>query len=124
MASKIKTGDTVIVISGDDKGMKGEVRAVQRAWVTDRKRRRVRRDPSRDTAFVGGVNLVQKHQRPISHTRTQTGIITIEAPIYLSKLMLVCPNCNEATRVRFETGADGRKLRVCRHCSQQIDKNR
>ena len=122
MAGKIKNGDTVIVISGDDKGMRGEVREVHRAWVVDSKGRRARRDPSRDTAFERGENLVKKHQRPISHTRTQTGIITIEAPIYLSKLMLLCSNCNEPTRVRFEYEEDGRKVRVCRHCGQAVDK--
>jgi len=119
---RIKKGDIVQVISGNDKGLQGEVLEVRKGWQVNRKRQRVRRDPNRDRVVVSGVRLVKKHQRPISQTRTQTGIIEFEAPIHISNVMLVCPNCNEATRIRFEVRDDGKKYRVCKRCGGAIDK--
>lgn len=117
---KIKRGDTVEIISGDELGERGTVREVLRGWKVDRKRRRVGRDPNKDRVIVGGYNIIRKHQRPISQTRTQTGIIELEAPIHISNVALVCPQCDEWTRVGF-TFADGIKVRVCRRCGEIID---
>ena len=92
-----------------------------RGWKVDRKRRRVSRDPNKDRVIVGGQNIVKKHQRPVSQTRTQTGIIEREAPLPISKVALVCPNCNESTRVAKTSFEEGRRVRVCRHCGQTIN---
>jgi large subunit ribosomal protein L24 len=68
-----------------------------------------------------GVNTRKKHQRPISQTRTQTGIIDKELPIHISNVMLVCPNCDEAVRVGIILDGDGKRKRVCKRCNKNID---
>ncbi len=117
---KIRAGDTVEIISGDEQGERGTVREVLRGWKLDRARRRVARDPRKDRVIVGAHNIVKKHQRPISQTRTQTGIIEREAPIAIAKVALVCPQCNEWTRVGYTFAEGGRKVRVCRRCGEMI----
>jgi large subunit ribosomal protein L24 len=117
---KIKQGDMVEVIAGNDRGQRGQVRNVLRAWKIDRRHRRIGRDPNNDRVIVGGLNFIKKHQRPISQTRTQTGIIEREAPIHISNVALVCPHCNEWTRVGI-TFADGAKVRICKRCDEIID---
>jgi len=103
---RIKKGDRVRVISGKDKGKEGKV---------------LRRNRERDMVVVEGVNVVTKHMRP-SAKNPQAGIIKQEAPIYASKVMLVCPLCGEATRVARAYLEDGRKVRVCKKCSEIVDK--
>jgi len=103
---KIRKGDTVEVISGDDKGGRGEVRTVS---------------PKKGTVVVAGVNIVKKHQRPTGQANAQTGIIEIEAPIRIPKVALVCPHCDRPTRVGYQLNADGTKSRVCRKCQEVID---
>jgi large subunit ribosomal protein L24 len=117
---KIKRGDTVEIISGDERGQRGTVRDVLPGYKVDRQHRRSGRDHNKDHVIVGGRNIVKKHQRPISQTRTQTGIIELEAPIAISKVALVCPHCDEWTRVGI-TLADGRKIRTCKRCGETID---
>ncbi|MBC7234962.1 MAG: 50S ribosomal protein L24 [Chloroflexi bacterium] len=102
---KIKKGDMVQVISGDDKGLRGEVHVVM---------------PREQRVVVSGVNLIKKHQRRTGNVRTQTGIIEREAPIHISNVALVCPHCNEAVRVGYEKTPEG-KVRVCRRCGEVID---
>ncbi len=118
---RIKEGDTVEIISGEEQGERGTVREVRRGWRVDRNHRRLGPDPSKDRVIVGGRNLVKKHQRPVSQTRTQTGIIEREAPIYVSKVALVCPKCNEWTRVGYDIGEGGAKVRICKRCGEAID---
>jgi len=105
---RIKKGDTVQVIAGKDKGVEGEVLRVL---------------PKEQRVVVERVNIVVKHQRPVQAGRgqIQPGRIEFEAPIDWSNVMLVCPQCNEATRVGFRTSEDGDKVRVCRKCKQDID---
>jgi large subunit ribosomal protein L24 len=117
---KIREGDTVEIIRGDERGQRGTVRQVLRAWRIDRFQRRIARDPDHDQVIVGGHNIIKKHQRPTGQTRTQTGIIEREAPLYLSKVALVCPHCNEWTRVGFGLGEGGGKVRVCKRCGEAI----
>lgn len=105
---RIRKGDTVEVISGDDRKMRGVVHRVI---------------PKKDRVVVSGVNLVKKHQRPRptgGRMQTQAGIIEFEAPIHISNVMLVCPQCNQRTRVRFER-LEERKVRVCKKCNAIID---
>jgi len=125
---RIKKGDTVQVIAGGDaaearregRQVRGTVHRVIPGYKIDRKRRRVGREPDDDRAVVQGVNLVVKHQRRTGDVRTQTGRIEMEAPIPLSNVMLVCPSCNKATRVRFQVFEDGSKARYCKRCGEMI----
>lgn len=108
VGSRIKKGDTVEVIAGDDLGLRG---AVQRVL------------PKEGRAVVTGVNTVKKHQRPVRAGRAQVqpGIIEFEAPIHISDVMLVCPRCNQRTHVGFARREDGRKVRQCKQCGEAID---
>jgi large subunit ribosomal protein L24 len=108
VGNKIKKGDTVEVISGNDRELRGTVQ-----WVLPRDNRVV----------ISGINIVKKHQRPVRAGRTQVqpGIIEFEAPVHISNVMLVCPKCDERTRVGFSRQEDGRKVRVCKECSEPID---
>jgi large subunit ribosomal protein L24 len=107
---RIKRGDTVDVIAGKDKGIRGEVLRVL---------------PKDNRVVIERVNIVKKHQSPVQAGRgqVQPGIIEFEAPIHASNVMLVCPQCHEPTRVGFKKHEDGTKVRVCRNrdCGQEID---
>jgi large subunit ribosomal protein L24 len=121
---RIKNGDTVEVISGNDKGRRGIVRRVSPAR-EGKYKGRGRRSAFQDRVVVSGVNLVKKHQRPISAggaPRTQTGIIEFEAPVHISNVMLVCPSCSQKTRVGYRFLEDGRKARYCKKCDEAIDR--
>jgi large subunit ribosomal protein L24 len=118
---RIKKGDLVQVISGNEKDFRGEVKQVLPAWKADRKKMVKVREPNGDRVVIAGINIRKKHQRPISQTRTQTGIIEREAPVHISNIMLVCPHCDEAVRVGFNYEGD-KKVRVCKRCGGAIDK--
>ncbi len=105
MAAKIKKGDLVEIISGRDKGKRGKV---------------LRVIPKEMKVIVEGVNIVKRHQRPNPRMR-EGGIVEREAPIYASKVMLVCPNCSQRTRVGFKV-VEGKKVRYCKKCGEIIDK--
>ena len=113
---KIKKGDTVQVITGEDKGKRGTVQKVIIG-----KRRAGSRDPNDVRVVVSGVNLVKKHQRRTGDVRTQHGIIEMEAPIHISNVALVCPKCDKPTRVGFRVFEDGSKSRYCKRCGELID---
>lgn len=120
---KIKRGDTVEVIAGNDRGLRGTVRRVLPAR-EGKYKGRGRRSVFQDRVVVSGVNLVKKHQRPVSPSgapRTQTGIIEFEAPIHISNVMLVCPNCSQKARVGFRLLDGGKKIRYCKKCEEAID---
>lgn len=105
MALKIKRGDLVEVISGKDRGKRGKV---------------LRVIPKEKKVIVEGINMVKRHQRPIPQLR-EGGIIEREAPIYMSKVMVVCPNCDRRTRVGFKILENGDKARYCKKCGEIID---
>ena len=107
MGNRVKEGDTVEVISGNDRGIRG---TVQRVF------------PRVDRVVVSGINIVKKHQRSVRAGRgqVQAGVIEFEAPIHISNVMLVCPRCDQPTRVGFAV-QDGRKVRVCKKCGEAID---
>jgi large subunit ribosomal protein L24 len=102
-AAKIKKGDSVVVLSGRDKGKRGEVLRVM---------------PKEDRALVRGVNMVRKHQK---QTQTeQGGIISKEGPINLSNLAVQDPKDGKPTRVGFKMLEDGTKVRVARRSGEVI----
>jgi large subunit ribosomal protein L24 len=104
MAAKIKKGDKVVVLTGRDKGRKGEVTMVM---------------PKEGKAFVSGVNLVKRHQK---QSQTQEGgIISKEAAIQLSNIAIADPKDGKATRVGFKILDDGRKVRVAKRSGDLID---
>ncbi len=103
MAAKLKKGDKVVVIAGRDKGKTGEILKVI---------------PKENRAIVSGVNLVKKHQRPTP--QEPGGIITKEAPIHLSNLMLADPKDGRPTRVGFKF-VEGRKVRFAKKSGEVID---
>ena len=115
---KIRKGDTVQVISGNDIGLQGEVRDIIKGWRVNRQRIRTR-DHNKDRVVVDGVNFVKKHQGATQQAR-QTGIIDLEAPIHLSNVMLVCPSCGEPVRVGVRVDED-KKHRYCKRCDSNID---
>jgi large subunit ribosomal protein L24 len=106
---KIRKGDTVEVISGReiDKGKRGEV---------------IRVLPDEGRVVVQGVNVRKKHQRQVqTQGRTMSpGIIEFEAPLHISNVMLVCPKCDEPSRVGLQREEDGVR-RVCKNCGEMID---
>jgi large subunit ribosomal protein L24 len=102
---KIKAGDTVEVIGGNDKGTRGTVRVAM---------------PKAQRVVVSGVKLVKKAQKRTANMRTEPGIIELEAPIQVSNVMLVCPRCDKPSRVGYEVTGEGR-VRVCRKCKEVID---
>jgi large subunit ribosomal protein L24 len=106
VGNQIKKEDTVEVISGNDRGLRGAVQRVKGSGVV-----------------VSGVNIIKKHQRPMRAGRgeVQPGVIEFEAPVHISNVMVVCPQCNERTRVGFIRQEDGRKARVCKKCGETID---
>ena len=99
----IKTGDTVIVLSGDDKGVKGEVIAVS---------------PEEGKVIVKGANIIHKHVKPRRQGEAG-GIVDAEGAIYASKVMLYCPKCDKGVRVRHVDAA-GAKGRFCAKCGESL----
>ncbi|MCQ4769984.1 50S ribosomal protein L24 [Intestinimonas massiliensis] len=100
----IRKDDTVIVLSGKDKGKKGKVLTVM---------------PKDGKVIVEKVNVVSRHQKPRKQGE-EGGIIKREAPIYACKVMRVCPKCDKPTRPAHKTLADGKKVRVCKKCGAEI----
>ena len=101
---KIRKGDKVVVITGQDKGKQGEV---------------VRTIPSENRAVVRGVNVAKRHQK---QTATQEGgIVPKELPIQVSNLALIDPKDGKPTRVGYKTLADGKKVRVAKRSGEVID---
>lgn len=102
---KIRKNDTVLVITGKDKGKKGKVRFAY---------------PKDNRAIVEGINFIKKHSKARGQVR-QAGIIELEAPISVANLMLLCNKCNKPARVGYRFLEDGRKVRFCRVCKEVID---
>ena len=100
----IKKGDTVVVLSGKDKGKQGTVLAVM---------------PKESKVIVEGINVATKHKKPTSQT-DQGGIVKKEAPIYACKVQRVCPKCNKPTRPAHKLLEGGKKVRVCKKCGAEI----
>lgn len=100
----IKKDDKVIVLSGKDKGKEGKVISV---------------DPKSGKVVVAGVNVASRHKKPRKQG-DPGGIIKMETPIYGSKVMRVCPECDKPTRAAHIITADGSKTRMCKKCGKSI----
>ena len=98
----VKTGDTVILLTGDKKDRKktGKVLEVS---------------PKEGKVIVEGINKVKKHTKP-KKAGDASGIIETEGAVYACKVQVVCPKCNKPTRVAHKVNESGKKVRVCKHC--------
>jgi large subunit ribosomal protein L24 len=104
---RIKKGDTVMVISGRNKGVRGEV---------------IRVLPKEERLVVQGANMRKKHQRQVQTggRSMNPGIIQYEAPMHASNVMLICPKCDKPTRVSVQR-EEGKARRVCKQCQAVLD---
>jgi large subunit ribosomal protein L24 len=104
---KIRTDDDVIVIAGKDKGKTGKV---------------IRTDPKKQRVYVGGLNMVKRHQRPNpSRPNAQVGVIEKEGAIHVSNVAIVDPKDKKPTRVGVRRGEDGSRMRVTKRSGAELD---
>lgn len=101
---KIRKGDTVEVTKGKDVGKKAKVLTILTA---------------KNKAIVEGINLIKKHRRQTRQDQPG-GIVSLEAPISISNLMLLCKHCNRRVRVGFKVLADKTKARFCKACKEVV----
>lgn len=101
----VKKGDTVVVLSGKDKGLTGKILNV---------------DPSKKTVIVEGVNIAKKHKKARS-SEQQNGIIKQAAPIDSSNVMYLCSKCDKATKIGKKILDNGEKARICKKCGDVIE---
>ena len=104
----IRRDDTVLVLTGRDRGKKGRVIHVF---------------PEAGRALVEKINMVKRHTKPTQQL-PQGGVVEKEAAIHLSNLMVVCSKCSKPTRVGVKTIAEGKKTRLCRKCGEILDKEK
>jgi large subunit ribosomal protein L24 len=103
----VRKGDTVLILAGKDRGKRGTVDRVE---------------PTKRGmgVVIPGLNMAKRHQR--ARTRTQTaGILDIPVPIHVSNVQVICPRCDKPTRIAHQVLEDGRHVRVCKHCGEQIE---
>ena len=103
----IRRNDQVKVIAGRDKGKQGRV---------------LRVFPEDAKVLVEHVSMVKKHVRPNPQRNVKGGIVEREAALHSSNVQLVCPECNQVTRIGHKILGDGRKVRICRKCEGVVDK--
>ena len=103
--SLLKKNDVVTVIAGKDRGKKGKILSVF---------------PKEGTVLVEGVNMARKHMRRKSAEDPKGGIITLEKPLYVSKVQYFCNRCNRPVRLGMKMAPDGGSVRICRHCKEEL----
>ena len=103
----IRKNDSVVVITGKDRGKRGRVLKV----IADKNR-----------LIVEGVNFIKRHTKPNPQRQIKGGVVEREAPLHASNVQLVCPECNKPTRLGRKILGDGRKVRICRKCEGVVDK--
>lgn len=106
MKSKIKKDDKVMVIAGKDKGKIGKVLKIQK---------------KKDSVLVENINKVQRHTKANPYAQQPGGIVEKEAAVHLSNVMVMCTACTTPTRIGYRTTDDGKKVRFCKKCNEQID---
>lgn len=103
--SRIRKGDTVVVLSGKERGKQGKVLQVM---------------PAASKVVVEKLNLIKRHTRP--GKTNKGGIIEKEASLALGKVMVLCPHCNKPSRLGVAVMEGGRRLRRCKRCNEIVDK--
>ena len=116
----VKTGDTVVVLSGEDKWMKDDKKSAD-----DKSEKKVRRigkviatSPEEGKVIVSGVNVVSKHIKA-RRQGEKSQILKTEGAVYACKVQLYCPNCKKGVRTNSKV-VDGKKVRVCAKCGAEI----
>ncbi len=102
--SRIKKGDTVVVLAGKSQGKQGKVLQVL---------------GKKDRVLVERVNMIKRHMKPSQVS--QGGIIEKEASIHVSNVAIYCPKCEAGVRVGYKVHEDGQKVRVCKKCGEELD---
>ncbi|MEO5358346.1 MAG: 50S ribosomal protein L24 [Nitrospirae bacterium YQR-1] len=105
MGLSIRKEDTVLVLTGKEKGKRGRV---------------IKSMPEKDSILVENVNIIKKHMKP-NKKYTQGGIIEKEFPLHISKVMVVCTRCGKPTRIGNKVLEGGKKVRVCKKCKEVMD---
>jgi large subunit ribosomal protein L24 len=133
---EIRRGDTVVVLTGKDAGKRGVVERLVRDPQGLKKTRtkygsRLDRMSSLVTTavVVEGVNISKRHTKPRQSSSTtdrtpkitQGGILDLAQPMSIGKVMVVCNHCDKPTRIAHRTLDNGRRVRVCRHCGEQLE---
>jgi large subunit ribosomal protein L24 len=129
---EIRKGDTVVILAGKDAGKRGTVeRIIRRSASPSSARSIFRRGSSAGgvSVVIEGLNIAKRHTKPRQTAGTsdripkvqQGGIMDIAQPIPIGKVMLVCSNCGKPTRIAHATLDTGRRVRVCRHCGEQLE---
>ena len=129
---EIRKGDTVVVLAGKDAGKRGTVERVIRRQAAPSSARSVfRRGSSAGgvSVVVEGLNIAKRHTKPRQSAGTndrvpkiqQGGILEIAQPLPIGKVMLVCSHCDKPTRIAHKVLDNGRRVRVCRHCGEQLE---
>jgi large subunit ribosomal protein L24 len=129
---EIRKGDTVVVLAGKDAGKRGKVERVIRQAAAPRAGRSIFRRGSSAGGVrivVEGINIAKRHTKPRQTSsatdRTpkmqQGGILEIAQPMPVGKVMVVCGSCDRPTRIAHATLDNGRRVRVCRHCGEQLE---
>lgn len=106
--SHLKKNDTVLVLSGDDRGKKGRVLQV---------------NPTDERVLVEGVNFVKRHLKKGHPEAKEGGVVQKEASLHISNLMVVCGVCHEASRIGYKQLANGKRGRICKSCGEFIEKS-
>jgi large subunit ribosomal protein L24 len=128
---EIRKGDTVVVLAGRDAGKQGVVERVIRRLPAPRGRSMFRRGSTAGgvSVVVEGVNIAKRHTKPRQSSSStdrmpkiqQGGILEIAQPMPIGKVMVVCSSCGKPTRIGHTTLETGRRVRVCRHCGEQLE---
>jgi len=103
----LKKNDLVEVISGNHKGERGKILKIDR---------------EKDRVFVERVNLIKRHSKPSKKNQSVGGIVEKEGSIAISNVQLVCPKCSKKTRIGINLLEDGKRVRICKKCKENIDK--
>jgi len=101
---KFKKGDTVVILAGKNKGRQGQI---------------LRMLPVKNRLVVERVNMIKRHQKPTQVG--QGGIIEKEASIHISNVAIVCPKCSTGVKIGYKFHDDGKKVRVCKSCGEELD---
>ena len=128
---EIRKGDTVVVLSGRDAGKRGVVERVIRRQPAPRGRSMFRRGSTAGgvSVVVEGLNIAKRHTKPRQSSSAtdrmpkiqQGGILDIAQPMPIGKVMVVCSHCGKPTRVGHQTLDNGKRVRVCRLCGEQLE---
>ena len=102
---EIRKNDSVMVITGKERGKTGKVLRVM---------------PDKDAIVIERINLVKRHSKPRG-PQQPGGIVEKEASIHVSNLMIMCDKCNAPVRIGKKTLSDGKKIRICRRCGEALD---